>query len=516
MSIRRLVDPAAARKITYIRCPELPLPVYFRVAALAHARGLLDPERFRLLDFLQRQDVDPHDGRVIGMRQTDQTSGGMDLARRYALAHGVGDDRFWTDLKGLYQGGWAEQVVKPAPGRRAAYALCLRADAIPQDLPEDLARALRVWALPEPVDAHEDTAHGRLTGRQAVPVERIPVPARTETVRELAGLPRWEHPAGSKAAAVAGTIRESGRILPPEARPRDLRCFAVATPTPGEAVEERVRSRIGADGKTSPSYARGFQLSGLSSADRRGLSWFESMETTKTTPSAAPTRSLLDLLPQDLTADAAGVRRRVWHSWRAQLGHGEVILTQPDPEAASRSLTGSAWDDLLHVIAVALRRGATPALLIELLTTNIVRHDQWGKVTWKASNVGRLAAHRLWTWINAHPNAPQYTPRTTRPQASHVTAWDDSTDAEIAARLERKRRAQADRGASLLRAEAERAQLTERWQLRRWAQEPETAQREALYPAAPAPASSPQSTHAAALARSRAEKLARRRAKGAE
>jgi hypothetical protein len=170
-----------------------------------------------MVRFLTQQRLDPQTGRIEGRWGTDRVDGGLALAERYACVHDIGEDRYWDDLKGVFRAGFAEQVVRPAPGRRAVYALCLRADAIPADLPEDLMRELRVWDLPEAQDPDEDAAYGRLTSRKAVPVEPwVIVPANPETRRlaaEFAAAPRWEHPAGSKAAQVAGTIREGSKRL---------------------------------------------------------------------------------------------------------------------------------------------------------------------------------------------------------------------------------------------------------------------------------------------------------------
>src|SRR5690606_40513928 len=46
---------------------------------------------------------------------------------------------------------------------RAVYALVLRTDAIPHDLPDDLAQQLKVWDLPEFEDPYEDARYGHLT-----------------------------------------------------------------------------------------------------------------------------------------------------------------------------------------------------------------------------------------------------------------------------------------------------------------------------------------------------------------
>ncbi|MFJ4851676.1 hypothetical protein [Streptomyces sp. NPDC088733] len=60
--------------------------------------------------------------------------------------------------------GWIRCTQKAAPGYTARYELQLPADLVPNELPEDLARALRLWdeeVLPEP--DHADTRVGHLT-----------------------------------------------------------------------------------------------------------------------------------------------------------------------------------------------------------------------------------------------------------------------------------------------------------------------------------------------------------------
>ncbi len=70
--------------------------------------------------------------------------------------------------------------------------------------------------------------------------------------------------------------------------------------------------------------------------------------------------------------------RRVWHLWRAQLGRGGVFLPTGKTEELSWSITGDSWSDLHHTVAIALRR-STESELVELLTNNIVRRNQWGR-----------------------------------------------------------------------------------------------------------------------------------------
>ncbi|MFE2749589.1 hypothetical protein ACFXKX_35615 [Streptomyces scopuliridis] len=516
---------------TVLRFPAIRLSTWYRIAEIARYRGLLPATKFRLARFLNQQRLDPRTGRVEGRYGTEQVDGGVTLSERYAYVHEVGTDRFWDDLKGLYRLGFAERVQAPAPGRRAVYALCLRENAIPSDLPEDLMRELRVWDLPEAEDPYEDAAYGRLAARQAPAVEPMVVrsenPETKRLIAELAAAPRWEHPAGSKAALVAGTIREGFKRLGADAP--DLRCTAVADRDRAAEMTARIHRlmAVGVNGKASPLYAKGFsQLVGSSSNGSSGLNPSNGIERTKTTPSAATGKRLGQAFGEDLGAVAMRVRRRVWHSWRAQLGRGVVFLPSGTPEELSRSITGAAWSDLLHTITVALRR-STESELVELLTGNIVRRNEWGEITFRADNLGRLAGWRLWRLINSRKNAHGYGRRREVQVATHVETWDEATSEErdrIRGRAERAR--ELDKQRELARVEqrlAERAERRERWGLHRfeqpearnWAREPEHVHQAQVAaevePRIDRPErQSAEATHRAALARARAEKRARK------
>jgi len=540
---------------TVLRFPDIGLRTWYRVAEIAHTRGLLPETKFRLGKFLNTQRLDPATGRVEGRYGTDQIDGGLALAERYACVHQVGEDRFWDDLKGLYRAGYAERVVAPAPGRRAVYALCLRADAIPADLPDDLMRELRVWDLPETEDPFEDAAYGRLTSRPAGPVEPFVVRGENretqQLITELAAAPRWEHPADSSAAAVAQAIRtewqraertvdpwpgwepveepQAALMAPALVKPTpapDLRCIAVADRDRAAEMTARVHRlmTLGGNGKPSPLYAKGFsQLVGFSSTGSSGLIPANGMEKTKTTPSAAAGKRTGQASGDNLGSVASKVLRRVWHSWRVQLGRGEVFLPRPTPQEQSRSVTGDAWSDLHHTITIALRR-STESELVELLTSNIVRYDEEGRIAFKADNLGRLAGWRLWRLINSRKNAHGYGPRREVKVAAHVEARDEATSEERARMRTRAAQAQQiqhrQEMARIEQAAAERAERHERWGLHRferpevhsWAREPEqvhqqeqAARQETEQPAPPADA-----VHAAAVARARAEKRARK------
>lgn len=533
-------SPQLARE-TVLRFPAIRLKTWYRIAEIARHRGLLPETKFRLAKFLNSQRLDPATGRVEGRYGTDQVDGGVALSERYAYVHEVGTDRFWDDLKGLYRAGFAERVVAPAPGRRAVYALCLRADAIPADLPEDLMRALHVWDLPEFEEPHEDAAYGRLITRQAPVVEPMVVKAGdVESAKKLAAVaasPRWQHPAGSKAADVAVAIREDAKRLERlgvKGMTPDLRCTAVADRDRAAEMTARIHRMMAleVDGKPSPLYARGFsQLVGFTSTGSSGLAPSNGIEKTKTTPSAAPGKRAGEAFGDDLSAVARSVMRRVWHSWRVQLGRDVVFLPSVAPEGLSRSITGDAWSDLHHTVEIALRR-STESELVELLTSNVIRRNEWGEVVFRAENLGRLAGWRLWRLINARKNAHGYGRRREVKVAAHVEAWDKATSRErdlIRARTEHARALQQRRQeARVEQALAERAERRERWGLhrfeqpeirnaepepRRWTQQPEQvhAEEQAERQHIELPAlRSEDASYRAAVARARAEKAARK------
>ncbi|MEU4924608.1 hypothetical protein AB0G29_35305 [Streptomyces parvus] len=549
-----------------LRAPVLRLTTWYRIAEIARYRGILPETKFRLAKFLNSQRLDPMTGRVEGRYGTSQVDGGIALSERYACVYEVGTDRYWDDLKGLYRLGFAEQVQKPAPGRRAVYALVLRADAIPSDLPEDLMRELRVWDLPEAEDPYEDASLGRLADRPAPTVEPFVVRGENQETQQLitalAAAPRWEHPADSPAAAVAQSIRTewqrashaadaevdawpgwvpveeptAAMVAPAVVKPApDLRCIAVADRDRAAEMTARVHRlmALGVNGKASPLYAKGFtQLVGSSSTGSSGLIWSERMEKAKTTPSAATGKRSGQAFGDDVSAVARSVMRRVWHSWRAQLGRGVVFLPSGTREELSRSITGDSWSDLHHTVAIALRR-STESELVELLTSNIVRRNEWGEITFQAENMGRLAAWRLWRLINDRKNAHGYGRRRKVKAARHIEAWDEATPeqrAQMRARAEQARVMREQRMAARVEERlAERADRRERWGLHRfeqpelrgsttaeprsWAQQPEQVhlEEQAERRRIERPTfTSAEATHRAALARARAERAARR------
>ncbi|MFF0794156.1 hypothetical protein [Streptomyces spiralis] len=526
--------------VAVLRFPQISLIMWFRVAELAYGRGLLPAAKYRLARFLSQQELDAATGRVVGQWGTGRTDGGMTLAARYAWQFGVGEDRFWDDLKGLYRYGLAARVVAPAPGRRAVYALVLRTDAIPHDLPDDLAQQLKVWDLPEAEDPYEDARYGRLTddaGAAVLSGEPAVVRVDEQGAAELDAAPRWEHPADSPAAAAAEAIRRSAKALGQDAGPRDLRCWAVAARDRAEALTQRLMT----DGKASPLYAKEVSsLSGVLSTGSRGLSWPNKMGQAKATPSAAPGKKPAFLSGDDPSAVADRVLRRAWHAWRAQLGHGKVLLPSGHWDELGRWQAASAWTDLQRTVRIALRR-ATEYELVELLSSSVAGVD----------DVGRLAAWRLWRLINARRDAHGYGGRR-RPvaQADHVTRWDhiptavaerartmatpaspaDLHDRQAELREQERRREAARRAAEAeLAREAQRVELTGRWGLDRYAParrpEPEQPRRwasrepEHIHEAQmevrrrldmPLPRSQAEETRRAAIARARAEKRARR------
>jgi hypothetical protein len=490
-----------------LRVPAISQRMWYRVAALAGARGLLPPCQQRLVQFLSRQALDPT-GQIVGQWGTGRTDGGMALAARYAYVHGIGVDRFWADLQGLAAAGFVARVVAPAPGRRAVYAIVLRTDAIPNALPEDIARALTVWDLPEAEDDDADVLRGRLSAAGIVTrAEPATVDLTAHDAAALTAAPRWEHPQNSPAALAAEAIAAAARRLPPEARP-SLRCCAVVRPP--------------AAGRTSPQSAmakrlpltRGVSpLGGCLTTGSTGLSWINSMAKTQTTPTAAPERAPRPVLHgDDPRIVAKRVLRRAWHAWRTQVGHRAVLLPSGewDGQGAWQSRTASVWNDLQHVVVIALRR-STEGELVELLSDSVRGVD----------NVGRLAAWRLWRLINSRRNAHGYGRHRAVAQAAHVTAWDDASPEE------RRRLAQGT-GVNVMaqlraeaRARAEEARAAEesrrRAQFARWGistepmREPPPPAPTPAVPVEEDPRQRAAAVRAAALARARAEKRARGR-----
>jgi hypothetical protein len=502
---------------TVLRFPAIRLKTLYRVAEISHARGLLSDTKLRMVRFLTRQRLDPKTGRIEGRWGTDQVDGGMSLAERYAYVHDVGEDRYWDDLKGVFRAGFAEQVVRPAPGRRAVYALCLRADAIPNDLPEDVTLELRVWDLPEAEDPYEDARYGRLADAPAVlsgePVVGKPADPKADPEALAAQLSvdaRWEHPVGSRAAAVAASIYTSAKAAGAAGTP-DLRCAVVAGPDRAAAMEARVQQLL-ADGKAFPLYAKaGFPLSGSVSTGSRGLGKLKEMGQAKarTTPSAAPGKAIPFGGGDHPAAVADRVLRRAWHAWRAELGHRRVILSGGTWDELGRWHSGSAWSDLHRAVRIALRR-STESELVEVLSASVAGAD----------DVARLAAWRLWRLVNSRQDAHGYGRRREVPQAAHVTKWDQAGPAErdrIRAELEENRataeRLEQARREQAAQRDAEQDAQYRRWRLG-WTRESERVHQDEhgiRQPDSPTEVRSAEASHAAALAKARAQKRARGR-----
>ncbi|MBV9026416.1 MAG: hypothetical protein JO362_22085 [Streptomycetaceae bacterium] len=380
---------------------------------------------YRLTEFLSQCRVDRMTGRVLGLWFTEETDGGMKLAEEYAERHQLHAKAFWEDWAGLRTAGLAERVVAPAPGRHAVYALCLRTESIPHGLPEDLARQLRVWALPEEEPAEEeDTLYGRLS--EAVDPASWAEPVTHEVTERqaatLAAMPRWEHPDGSPAAEAASELRKAAARLPEEERPREwIRSSAIAKPATTDRLDQWLELAAYTQPETSPLYREGSQLSGFGfSAGSKGFRPSKNIEETKTTPSAAARRRGLVPSGDPLPAVADRVMRRAWAAWRRQLGRDKVILPVGAGSPFTERHSGSSWDDLHRTVGIALRRGATESELVELITHNIPAD---------IGDVSRLVGWRLWRLINARTDALPYRKPPAVKIAAHVTTWDEASPA---------------------------------------------------------------------------------------
>ena len=412
-----------------LRFPEINRVLWYRVAAIRHARGMLGPEARRMVRFLSYQRIGRFSGRIIGRRGYDDVDGGMQLAERYSEVHQLADDAFWVDLRRLRRLGLVERVVSPAPGRKAVYALCLRTDAIPQDLPEDLARVLQVWQLPdiEPEPAAEDARYGHLTA-STIDMPELGEPVAVElTERQAANLaaaPRWHHPASSPAAPVAASLAQSIRALQLDEDRPDWRCAAIAAPAPGAQVAQWFKAWLASTPETSPLYAMASDPCGSVSTGSWELASSKRMEKPQTTPSAAPAGSAWLPPGDDPRVVARRVMKAAWHAWRRELGHSKVILRSPRSEAAGE-VQGDPYADLLRTIVIALPR-SSEGELIEVLTGSVA----------SAADVGKVAASRLWRLINSRRTKHEYKRIPHVPEAEHVTWWDEATPDERARKRE--------------------------------------------------------------------------------
>jgi len=392
-----------------LRLPEISQNTWYGVVCILHSRRQLSVALMRLCTFLSsHQEVDPRNGRIVGRYgpDQDQVGGGMKFAEWYGQCYGLGKDQFWVDLRALRDLGLAERVVAPCNGRKAVYALALRVDIIPNGLPEDLARALKVWELPEtePTVA-EGTTYGRLTGVQPGWTAPVEVEVDTRTAADLQAAPRWQHPAGSRTAAVAERLAKELRWVEADRRP-DLRCIAVAPS--GNSYNTRPQ--------TSPLYASDSYLPGFVSDGSELLAWAKTIETTKRTPQGAAGATF----GESVQVVSSRVLRRVYAAWRREFGRGRVFSRSGsfDESGDWQSDGRTPWADLHRVVGIALPR-ASEGELVELLSSNMAGVE----------DVVTVAGWRCWRLINARRDKHAYRPRRDKP-AERVLSWDDNTEVE--------------------------------------------------------------------------------------
>lgn len=505
-------DSIAPYHLPVLRFPRLNRTLWFRVLRLAYVRGELSSSELRMGRFLTYQRLGRLSGRIIGRRGYEDADGGMALAERYAAVYDLAPGAFWADLRRMVVAGWVETVVRPAPGRRAVYALALRADAIPHDLPEDLAQALGVHQIPEDV-RDEDAAYGRLTARPVPLAEPRTVEVTERQAADLDAAVRWEHPAGSPAALAAAAIAKSARWLHEDERPTP-RCTAVAAPVPGQRLAKWLTMyQVMYQPETSPSYAKGSHPCGLKTTGSSGQMFVKEMERTKRTPQRAAGVSS----GETVQAVVARLMRRVWTAWRRELGHSRVILhlgTWDDETGTWRHNGRSPWEDLRHALAVALPR-SSEGELFEVLTRPMD----------SAEDVGRVAGARLWKLINSRGTKHQY--RQIPPRIAQLRpARDDMSDRQREQMREawaageavpgapnpladavRAKHRQAEE-ARRAQVEAERRAAFARWGIEvRELREPEHVMRAEAERLNPPPR--PADSHAAALEKARSERRAR-------
>jgi hypothetical protein len=154
-----------------LRFPDISRRTWFRLARLAHARGAfagtLDPYvLWDLFSVLTDDRFVTASGQIRDIVRLKQY-----MARRRGLTFRQVD----AYRAALLSSGWIRQTQRPAPGYKARYELQLPLHLIPNALPEDLARELRLWdeeALPDP--DHADTLVGYLHEAELEPVSTVP------------------------------------------------------------------------------------------------------------------------------------------------------------------------------------------------------------------------------------------------------------------------------------------------------------------------------------------------------
>jgi hypothetical protein len=414
-------DEAAPKRppAAVLRFPELTQRRWWRVVCWLYSQGLLTDEEKRIAAFLNqgRQTINSRTGWIEAVDWgTGELDGGMGLAARYAHVHALCEDTFWTDLKRLHRKGLTERVVSPCKGRKARYALCLRARLL-QDLPRgvvvppDLADAVNLHLAPSPEDLPDPTAGsgpgpGTMMRRDPANAtvvfagDPVVVPLTPAQAKELASRPRWE---------------------------------GAPAPVPEKAVSPGLSTDPAPLGACSPTRPETLPLYARTSSPFGLQTHVEPVITKRDTPwkskkagasAAAGKREPEPTAAELLAADAA--LGRAWHCWKAKRGPGQAILSKRVFDADGDWILAPAWRDLRRPIVFARRR-VSAAYVHEELTRSIE----------SARDLVPFVSARLWRIVDIYPpvrdatGAPRRGGRITQPGTSvgqMAAAWAEGTE----------------------------------------------------------------------------------------
>lgn len=366
----------------------------------------------------------------------------------YAASQGISERSAWRALRAAVQRGWIRKTQGAAPGIPARYQLQVPVDLVVNDLPEDLARALRLWdedAMPEP--DHADTYVGHLAQAPITPVtltpptdpfpgendepqdqETEPEPSadqadstqcQTSPLYARAGYPLW---VGTCTTPGATCEPEPDPVWEPSRRRRPL--------GPGELEAGRqVLARC------VPWWQRQRGPWGvLSAAEAEALVGPAAYALRRTTPSE---------LVEELTVQCASARSLPhlvgWRLWRIIRSRTEYDQVRPADLPAEPDICGPRWRRMVAESAhyqaevnarTAALRADLRARVQQVADEQAVAHQPpgWAPPTWLRESESVHLIEQAWeTFEQTGPPLQVYRARAHRPAATHrVAGWRTS------------------------------------------------------------------------------------------
>lgn len=282
------------RGVPVLRVPELDRTSYHRLLCIALSRGLINAGEHHLGQWLQ-DDIGP--GGAVGWRHEDMT----DYAQHYADWTAPGSAKpkkccvttFWRRLRVLREDvGLVAHLEAAFRGQPARYEVCLRADSpLLVDLPEDLARTLRLDVLARLMCEHEvptstEPARGaplteiaeiyggaQLAAEQQADAAAVSLMGKYE-IALIHAKTRKEEEAVSRIALAAARgwadadARPAGDTPPPAQRPVVALQIRQRAALPGHPLPAALKTDLARLTGIKRAVIRGFELAGLAPATK--------------------------------------------------------------------------------------------------------------------------------------------------------------------------------------------------------------------------------------------------------